>query len=394
MKPPLGYPHDFFKFLKFVDCPIRKGAPMTDQKLLIDWIHRVEFDQKKLLDNKRLPSIVTEIYFENHLSKRNELECSKELSFGWAYVEQKKDALDRFWFKISDDSEIDNISCAFIKAIQKGNRRDKFFFVIPQVSFLENTPDIAWQVSEITIQDDGEIGCCQSSMAKRYQQILDKNVRSALLKLNGCDASAGWDISGWLANESTEKLKRLLSTRCMMNFFGIYLSDLDAVGINEEGRLEVLEFKRKNPTQGVRYEALSNPLDLVGLDLYLSRIMYFKTMKHSFAYELADRSRWCVCIDIPGFGLDISHAKNVELCNRIGVDYRYIVWMSSTSAPSKLLSLKWVPLVKLDVRVLNVSTKDFDGVTSTKGGDSGTYTDKTRFQVVIPVCNFTEVKMR
>ncbi|WPN49163.1 hypothetical protein [Pseudomonas sp. P8_241] len=366
---------------------------MTDQKKLIDWIHRVEFDPKKLLDNKRLPSIVTEIYFENYLSKRNELECSEELSFGWAYVKQKKGSLDRFWFKISDGNAIDKISCAFIKAVQKGNRRDIFFSVIPQVSLCEDIPDIAWKVYEITIQANGGVGYFYNEMAKNYQRMLNKNVRSALFKLRVCDASEGWDISGWLANESTERLKRLFSMRCMMNFFGIYLSDLDAVGINKEGRVEVLEFKRKSPTQGVRYEALPNAMNVVGLDLYLSRIIYFKTMKLSFAKEFADRLRWVEHTDVPGFGLDVSHANNVELCNRIDVDYRYIVWKSATREPTGLLSFEWVPLVKLDVRVLNVSTKDFDGLTSTKGGDSGTYTDRTRFQVVIPVSSFTKFQM-
>lgn len=56
---------------------------MNEKAFLIDWIHRVEYDLKEGRPTKRRPSLVTELYFERHLSKLRELNLPAVIAFGW-----------------------------------------------------------------------------------------------------------------------------------------------------------------------------------------------------------------------------------------------------------------------------------------------------------------------
>jgi hypothetical protein len=67
------------------------------------------------------------------------------------------------------------------------------------------------------------------------------------------------------------------------------------------------------------------------------------------------------------------------------MDYRYIIWNSKVSDPDKLFKGDLVPAQQQNLVSLLVKPGHFDRMTKTIGEDSGTYTGKIRFQLLIPV---------
>ncbi|EJM74587.1 hypothetical protein PMI29_00553 [Pseudomonas sp. GM49] len=365
---------------------------MTEKQILIDWIHRVEFklDDGKWVEKKRLPSLVTEIYFNKYLARQKELNLPEKLSFGWMYKNKSKYSKDRIWFKFSEGGANGEVSRQFVNMIRSANKEDEFFLVESEVSTLRGVPDIRWKVTELTFKSNGALGHHFSKKAEEYQGEIKGGVEAALeLRV---PLKVGQKIGNWLNSECLSDLKRLFSQRCLMNFSKLFLSDIDAVGLSEAGSIEVLEFKRKDPATGFRYVANHRRNEPYGIDLYISRVYAFKCMGSSFKVEFGDSSRWIGRQD-DCFGLDISHAKNVELCTRAGINYRYIVWNSDKSEPFELLTKCWSPKVPLDMFIMDVTSNSFDGLSLTNGDDSGSYTEETRYQVMIPVASFTPISI-
>ncbi|MGY2185300.1 hypothetical protein [Pseudomonas sp. SDO5591_S426] len=366
---------------------------MTEQQVLIDWIHRVEFkldENGTYVETKRLASLVTEMYFEKYLVRNNALKLPERLSFGWMYRNKSKYSRDRVWFKLSEGGVNGDVNRQFIEMISSANRVDQFFLVESEVSILEECIDVQWKVTELIVKGDGTLLPDLSEQAKAYQkQITDGVIAELSLRSS---LAVDKKISGWLSSESLSGLKRLFSQRCLMNFSKLYLSDIDAVGLGEDGSIEVLEFKRKDPANGVRYVAIPRYNELSGVELYISRVYAFKCMDSTFKVEFSNSSRWSASKS-PSFGLDISHAKNVELCCRAGIKYRYIIWNSNKTEPGELLTHCWSPKVPLNIFVMDVILSSFDGLSLTYGDDSGSYTEETRFQVMIPVVSFNSISI-
>lgn len=136
---------------------------MSEQEYLIDWLHKVESDPANARKvSKRLPSIISELYFEHRLSIRQDLGLHTPLSFGWT-VHFDRRSESRHWFKISERNEgelsgkkeADHRSLtnkAFIAAIAAANSNDRFFVVMHEVKMDdENKPSLNWKILEVEI---------------------------------------------------------------------------------------------------------------------------------------------------------------------------------------------------------------------------------------------------
>jgi hypothetical protein len=206
-----------------------------------------------------------------------------------------------------------------------------------------------------------------------------------------------------------DELERLLITRCLMNFGGLYLTDIDAVGRTAEGQLEFIEFKRKDAARGRdAYKAIPAPSAESASWVYLEQAAQLRKRFNPLPRELkgagkdesskkirqakADLNRhlaqsgcWQKAAECDCFGLDESHARTVQLAAIADMGYRYIIWNSSESDPNKLFTGELLPSEAQDLVFMLVKPRHFDRITKTVGPDSGTYTSKIRFQLLIPV---------
>ncbi|WP_150790747.1 hypothetical protein [Pandoraea iniqua] len=355
---------------------------------MIDWIHRVEHDRRTGKISKRLPSIISELFFETVLCKSLEFHLPRNLNFGWNFNRNPKDG-SRTWFKFSENTDHPSTSENFIKSIKTININDEFFVVQQRVTITNNIPSIGWKIREISILPEGYVKRYATDRAKDFEKKITQRVTEALLTLRAINTSPGKStVEDWLRTLPDNTLERLLATRCFMNFAGLFLSDVDALGVDPDGRLVLLEFKRKTPAMGTRYRALRQAGEDGGLDLYLSRIAALGKDREALQRALKDANAWSAIESNPGFGLDTSHVGTFDLCSRADIKYRYVIWNSSGQHPRELLAPDWKPIDDIDLRTADLTGDAFDGLTYTIGGDSGSYTKNVRYQLVIPVDRF------
>lgn len=195
-------------------------------------------------------------------------------------------------------------------------------------------------------------------------------------------------IDSWLRHQSQHSLERLFSTRCLMNFGGLYLTDIDALGITEDNELELIEFKRKDPTRGVQYTPLPIVDSWAQIHEFLARADFHACKNEKRLEELRNDGRWNEEL-IPSFGLDGSHVRTLRLCIAAGIRYQYVIWHSSIKSLSNLLSADFKPLVDVHLQTRYMTENCFIGVSWTTGEDSGEYSDKIRFQGMTPLSAFT-----
>lgn len=361
---------------------------MDEKSSLIDWIHRVEFDLHTGKSTKRLPSLVTEIFFERQLSLNRTLGLPQHIATGWmgqfSWQHKVKE-----WFKIAsyDCDEKKLASQLFIQNIAATSPRDRFYLVGHEVQIETNSslPKVTFTIRPIIQKNDKSL--CLGEADESFGKKLTDAIAIALKNYGG--VNPGSEIRPWLNLLDTVELKRLLATRCLMNFSGFSFTDIDGVGIDADGRLTLVEFKRKDPARGMRYRLKSESLEkrnYLKIAKDLNRLATAKLQEHVFS-----DSRWDVAQD-ECFGLDTSHATNVVLCESNKWVYRYVIWNHSPATPEHLFTEQLVPRENLDIRVLNVSPQYFDGIAKAPGGKSGTYSvGKVRYQLMIRVQDFDSI---
>lgn len=372
---------------------------MREHEYLIDWLHKVESDPKDVRKvSKRLPSIVSELYFEHRLSSRQDLGLHAPFSFGWT-VRYDRKSKTRHWFKVSErDEEISpdqrelntrhQINKAFTSAIANVNGGDRFFIVIHEVKMDEgNKPLVTLNILEIEIAFGAVKKKDDQSYADNLGKEITELVNNALQERVVCEPAQ--TITPWLSTMKLPSLRRLLATRCFMNFSHLYLTDIDAVGLSHLGQLQVVEFKRKGPARGVGYRLVTSPDSTSGISRYLKEIMVLKSISPENIREKLGDTTYVTKVVSDCFGLDTSHAKNADLCNRAEITYRYLIWNTTETDPEKLFTTELKPKNASEFFVLDVAPSHIDKISMTFGDDSGTYTSDTRFQLMISVDKFS-----
>lgn len=389
---------------------------------LIAWIHRVEtpIGRKARTDSdgpgKRLPGLITEAYFERALGQRLWRGMPTEFSPGWAYrTEFGSDR--RSWFKLSDGTSCE-LNHAFVRQLLACRPADQFFIVRASLNgqLHEGVPAIRFELQR-TDGDRGASSRLDQSNAKDLAASIQQEVEKALLARSGLV----WDerIAHRFRGFDTHSLQQLLFMRCLMNFGKLYLTDVDAIARTEAGQLEFIEFKRKTPAVGKdAWQVVPTPHGDAAAEFYIKQAEQlggrFNPLPADFAQlstsekkktmlaanrelnaYLRSSSSWQQATPCLGFGLDLSHVRNVQLADAVGMNYRYIIWNSDLRSPDELFrDDDLVPRHEQTLLSLLVRPQHFDRLTKTVGEDSGTYTGKLRFQLVIPMENFHLVEVQ
>ncbi|MEK6424342.1 MAG: hypothetical protein V4801_32560 [Burkholderia gladioli] len=383
---------------------------MQDKKNgIVDWIHLVEWEACDNDDTKfkRIHGIVTELCFEKVISKSIGSSDTTNLVSGWCY---KSDLKTRYrdWFILwrdltptsNENSRYPNISKEinrkFAKSLLRSRPNDKIFAVSYQIeesSWNKGILSLSWTISEVELNNNDIKTSPRQQRAKEYQTSITKSINIRLEKVS---SSAELRIDNFLNRLSEEELRKILCTRCFMNFSGFYLSDIDGIGIDHENNGFILEFKRKNPAKGPVFSLSIPERSSPTIQDYNSEIDGFRKMSElEIKSVLDDPTRFKKIYDQSGFfGLDSSHYLNVEVCREILFNYRYIIWNSSKSNSSELVNFDFSPKYKPEIKERQVFHTSFDGLSTTKPEDSGTYFRKRRYQLMINASSFHELIYR
>lgn len=374
---------------------------MSENTWLIDWIHKVEYDIRLKKPTKRRPSLVTEIYFQNNLSRAAALKIPPDIVFGWMKT-ANKNGVTR-WYKISSgDNEVQKkVSLNFIRTVLESNPSDEFYLVnykVEQPAGLTCPPMISITAKNLYINGDRAVK--QGANSIEFSSLINEEIKKHTL------IESDNEIKPWLENLDVASLKRLLATRCLMNFAKLYLTDIDGVYFDASGKLTFLEFKRKNAAKGTIYELIEHP----SLWKYLQTAKKLNsearksgnnggvstTETFSPASELKNTNEWKKII--PGnneyFGLDTSHAENVQLCNKNDWVYRYVIWNHASASASELFNIPLSAKSNLDLRCINVESKHIAGISWANNEKSGTYSSGIfRHQLMINTSDFNKVDL-
>ncbi|MBR7997254.1 hypothetical protein KDX08_32865 [Burkholderia cenocepacia] len=377
---------------------------MNEKAWLMGWIHRIEeyACTKDDLKFKRIHAIVLELCFERVLSKTERLGLPHDLVHGWSYC-TPYGGNSRHWFLISRDltNQSDRSSIypqvfrtvnrTFATTLLRSRPNDKVFVVsfrIDQTINHANTPCLNWKFVECELHGNLIDRCDDQSTAKRYESSVTENVESGINSAYSIRTQT--DIRSWLQGLDGPSLRRLFATRCFMNFSGLFLSDIDGIGIDQHGQGTVIEFKRKMPARGYVLTPVRPSPENVPLGSYVDLIRELKQLdKETRSQRLSDETRFIKEKSARGFyGLDESHFMNVRLCDDIGFTYRYIVWHSGTSDAVELVRPDFHPKARPSLESHIVTPTCFAGFSKTDSKDSGSYSNKTRFQLMIAASKF------
>ncbi|WP_175624405.1 MULTISPECIES: hypothetical protein [Oxalobacteraceae] len=374
-----------------------------DQRYLVDWIHKAEWifpTRSSETGNlsSRTPSLVTDLHFEHYLIGRSELGLDGDITFGWSVCEEHR-TMNRHWYKISEKNQNPqtDLNKAFILSVAQASPKDRFFVVDWSVEEEQNAPpSLNWKIKEVIVNAGNIKWASNQKLAEYQSKTISKSVKAALESRKNCEHNGL--ISKWLMRIGSEHLKRLLITRCLMNFGGLYLTDIDAVGTDTSGRTQIIEFKRKDPAKGNDcYQLLPLPPAKETISTYLNVIATeldpIKKNKVELNATFKNKDRWKQMPAEACFGLDTSHAKNIELCERTGMIYRHIIWNNDEKTPGNLLEADLTPVHFQNLLMLTVCAKHIEKISRTGGRDSGSYTTNTRFQLMIPEKIFEPVKI-
>ncbi|WP_157374663.1 hypothetical protein [Burkholderia ubonensis] len=377
---------------------------MNEQAWLTDWIHRIEeyACTKDDLKFKRIHAIVLELCFERVLSKTERLGLPHDLAYGWSYC-MPYGGNSRHWFLIwrdftdqGDQGSINlpalrNINRTFATALLNNRPNDKIFtvsFRIDQTKNYENVPLLNWKFIEFEIRGHSIERCDDQSTAERYEKSVTENVESGVNAAHSIHTQT--NISSWLRGLDGSSLRHLFATRCFMNFSGLFLSDIDGIGVDQYGHGIVVEFKRKTPARGYVLTPVRPSTENMSLGSYIDLIRELKQLdKETRSKRIGDETHFRKETSARGFyGLDESHFMNVRLCDDIGFAYRYVVWHSGTSDAAALVRPDFHPIEKPRLESYIVTPNCFAGFSKTDPKDSGSYSKRTRFQLMINASKF------
>jgi hypothetical protein len=320
---------------------------MSEIDILIDWIHRVEYDTKKKAPKKRLDSLITEIYFEKTLVHQKTLGLPEHVVTGW--IRNSKGDGNYEWLKIAskDSPQKNEVSKRFIKDMVATRPLDSFFLVTYEFSNdpEAGVPAVFYKLEKLEIIS-GKVTRGTEDENRGLQ--ITNDIHTALLNLK--ELNLELRLKDLFSTQDENELKRLFAIRCLMNFSGIKGVDIDGMGINEQDQLVIIEFKRKYPTRGVRWRSR-------GVQSFKSYRAKIRTLEREYATaekQLGDEECWETII-APCFGLDTSHETTLSICIRNGWVYRYLIWNHSQVGADELFDEKILPKASPELLAMNVT---------------------------------------
>lgn len=365
--------------------------------LLVRWLHIVEENK-----TKRIGGLVFELCFTEYLTSRLMPSLNfRQISHGWFYTTIAEDKNDiRFWFRLGTElSETDEL---FIRKLSGLGHR---FFSITYDLLATGTnvieqkrPALSCHVAEI-VSSRGSMNIQETAASENMAGQINRRINRAI----GAKQAQRFHrpillpFLEWFQNQSVQVLKNLFVTRVLMNFGLAAPVDTDAIALSKNGRLVLVEFKRKNPAKvamrmggkvpAERYAQLAIEIDSLISHHHLDS----ESAKSLFDEELKKKG---LVWSGPGcFGLDLSHYETVKLCQTAGMDYVYLIWDWTAEKESKnvdpvedlnnvldsALAPRTWPLLKIG----SLLPDSISGLTRTVGDDSGSFNRKLRVQVVI-----------
>ncbi|BAK74856.1 hypothetical protein NH8B_0007 [Pseudogulbenkiania sp. NH8B] len=349
---------------------------MTETEYIIDWIHRVEHARNKVNFTKRLPTLLTEYFFEKVLASKLGLGIKSGLSTGWSY-EYKHKNNERIWHKLLiEEKKLSPADKKFIQHAVRHNPEDRILLTHAKITSptnKNNIPSIKFSTREIGLLNKKITLFEETEELKLFCQNINTHTNTSLTKLKTAKSNQP-GIDTWLHNIATPDLQKILATRIFMNFLGKKV-DIDSLMENEDGSISIIEFKRKDPAKGMK-------------ELEQKQIMQFiykDPEEQKFIYDsLSYKKSLC-------FGLDISHVRNVEFCEKTGINYHHIIWEHIARRPGQIFSSSFECTEhQIKIYSINLTTNHFSGISTTHGEESGSYDDDDRFQLTIEKKLFSE----
>lgn len=369
---------------------------MIYKSILIDWIHRVELSRDmgkggwKLEFNKRLPSLITEYFFSQHLKNIKGIDLPQTVIHGWMYQGGYREK-PRRWFKLSENTPPSDprnkANEAFIKHIKSRRPEDRFFILKPKIQYEKNLIRIEFDFQEILIDSKNSLYRRRNEATRSYQTSTKLSISEKLNAISKIDLKEiPGSIEPWLQKISVPELEKIFATRSLMNFGLKYATDIDAIAYSENGKsknIKIIEYKRKYPASGPRRVPPLND-EHNKLSKYLS-LFKGNTIPDFLSWEKKTDS----C-----FGLDRSHASNVNFCLKNNIEYIYLIWNSRETRLEELITndflIKKSEFNQSKINFLALNDHHFDGFSRTDGQDSGSLTEDTRFQLMIKESAFQE----
>lgn len=210
------------------------------------------------------------------------------------------------------------------------------------------------------------------------------------------DQQAAESVQEYLFCMDDDYLNKLLAGRLLLNrvYGSLRPVDIDAFYVRKNNRKFVLEYKRKWPMQGF-YPAKKTlqVQDVRGIERKVrSRLaatnrssdtqqvlaVLNAVLQESFS-DLLEPER----IAKKAFGLDLSHAANVELCRNNGWGYSYLIWKAG--APKKISDHLQLDLSPINPFLIykDLEPEHFCGITFTINKDSGSFDKNFRLQLCL-----------
>ena len=260
------------------------------------------------------------------------------------------------------------------------------FHVLP-IPEISGTPVLSVDVRALSMENS-ELAETLQSEIERHGPLFGAEVRSA----TGNPGTP--EILAWFEKMDTASLWRLVLVRYLFNrILGKSGYPVDIDGIFSDGtKLVFLEFKRKDPARGICMLE-THPGTFSGLGNLAGQIAKAETGCPEGRYR-----------KIPSYGLDMSHLVSLEICERAGFGYVYMIWKESVSKNAgSVQQLKHlfpdgpgmrVPRKPFILQALSVKPDHCTGTSSTRYADSGSYTKKRRVQIMIPEHLFRTVFRR
>ena len=332
-------------------------------------IHCAEFLHTKKVRTKRLESIVTDFFFEKSIAQHPSLGVSSTQSSGWMTCLDTTGKI-RKWYKLSseEDSHGRNLCLLFMRKILSIGQQNEFYLISYTVL---PTGVVEYELKQLYLDlFTNKIG----SKPRKDLDLRINNRISSKFKFHQIPKHINlYAIEPWLMGSyfSARQLNRLLASRVFLNFSGIFgLTDIDLVCWIDE-QISIIEFKRKYPAYGHRYIFTSPPVS------YSSILSYYPTNALAMCTLRKTSNQ-------PGaYGLDESHLKTLADVHA-GVNYRNVIWDSTTTELSKLLTHNLSLINPATIKYLDLSLPLLHGLTSTPAVSSSSFNaNKSRVQFLI-----------
>lgn len=335
---------------------------------------------EQLTRGKRKTGIITELFFEKYFSDRFTEKSAK----GAIKIDQRNDGNFDLFYPAEERGKAPE---SLVKLASQANA--KIYIVSLNVDLISS------QSSAILVEEFHEGSFIKD---KDKSEEFSNSVKTWFDNAFNSRKEAS-HLSGYLERMTELSSSRLVLSRLLLDVVFRYQNpvDIDAVDIRANDLLVIYEFKRKPPAYNLISITGDNELTFANLrhihelaEQVIGKIVKrypeerYGFLQGEFSKELNRLSssgqlngfRFSSPIpEMYNFSLDYSHIKNVELSERIGAKYVYVVWdqkCKNMDEMKRLLNFELRPLAHFDFKVCKeVSMANAKGITFTTGPDNG-----------------------